>query len=142
MEGGAYAVEDAEGFGLEGADAAFGGVAEMYIQGHELESVTPVFCNGTAVFLASLVVEDLVVNGVSTLLDIGHDAVVRPNAVLVIAGTEGINNKDVAVTVICQHDVLVATVGAKREANNVFSVELDNGINAEKEFVGAGGWEN
>ena len=74
--------------GREGTDAAFGGVAEMDIWGHELESGALVFCDGVAVFFAGLVVEDLVVNSVTTFLEVGHDAVVRRNVVAVMAVLE------------------------------------------------------
>ena len=49
-----------------------------------LESGIPVFCDGAAVLPAVLVVKDLVVNGVSTLLEVDHDTVVCRNAVEVI----------------------------------------------------------
>ena len=63
----------------------------MEIRGHELESGSPLFCDGAAVFLAVLVVDDLVFNGVAKFLENGHDAVVRRNAVLVIMGLEGLD---------------------------------------------------
>ena len=59
--------------------------------GHELESGAPVLCDGAAVFIAGLVLENLVVNGVDTFIEVGHDAVVRRNTVLVMAGLEGLN---------------------------------------------------
>ena len=90
-ERGYDAGEDAEEVGLEGTDAAIGGIAVMEIRGHELESGSPLFCDGAAVFLAVLVVDDLVFNGVAKFLENGHDAVVRRNAVLVIMGLEGLD---------------------------------------------------
>ena len=63
----------------------------MDIQGHELKSGTPVFCDGAAILLARFVVKDLVVNGVDTFLEAGHDEVVRRNVVLVMAGLEGLS---------------------------------------------------
>ena len=74
--------------GLEGTDSAFGGVAAMDVRRHELEIGAPIFCYGAAVLLASLIVEDLVVSGVATFLEVGHDAVVHRNLVAVMAGLE------------------------------------------------------
>ena len=53
-----------------------------------MESGSPVLCDDAAVFLSGLVVDDLVVIGVTALLEFGHDTVVRRNAVAVMAGLE------------------------------------------------------
>ena len=74
--------------GLKVMDAVFGGVAAMDIQRNKLESGTPVLCDDAEVFLAGLVVMELVINGVIALLDFFHGAVVRHNAVAVMAGLE------------------------------------------------------
>ena len=86
--GGADASNYADEMDLQGTDDAFGGVAAMDIQEHELESSSPVLCDDAAVFLSGLVVDDLVVIGVTALLEFGHDTVVRRNAVAVMAGLE------------------------------------------------------
>ena len=80
--------KDAEEVGLEGTSAAIVGITAIDIWGHELESGAPVFCDGATVLLTGLVVEYLLVNGVVTLIVVGHDTVVHMNAVLVVAGLE------------------------------------------------------
>ena len=127
--------------GLEGTDSAFEKVVAMDIWGHDLEGGAPVFCNGAAVFLADIVVKDLVVNGLSTLLEFGHDAVVRHNVVAVTSVLERLVKEDVAVSVICYHDVLVAAAGANRDATHIFSVDLADGLDVDTEFIGSDGWE-
>jgi hypothetical protein len=60
------------------------------------------------------------------------------NAMVVMVRLEGFNKYGVAVTVIGQHDVLVATAGAGGESSHVVCVELADGLNGDVQFMGGG----
>jgi hypothetical protein len=52
-----------------------------------------------------------------------------------MAGLKRLNEDCVAVTVVGQHDVLVATAGAGGETAHVVSVELADGFDPYVEFM-------
>ena len=64
-----------------------------------------VFFYYVAKFLADLVFEHLVFNGLDTVLEAGINAVVGVDAVVVVHGLEGFDEEDVAFTVAGKHDI-------------------------------------
>ena len=52
------------------------------------------------------------------------DVVVGSNAVFVLVGSEGFHQDDIGHTVVCKHDVLVATVGMGVEATSIISEDV------------------
>ena len=80
------------------------------------------------VFLACLVIEDLVVDDVDASLEAGHDAGVGRDVVAVSLCLEGLDEDGVGVAVVCDHQVLVAAAGADGEASCVVCVERDDGF--------------
>ena len=88
----------------------------------------PDFGDVLAVFLACFVIEDLVVNDVTASLEAGHDAGVGWDAVAVFPCLEGLDEDSVGVTVVGNHQVLVAAVGADREVPCVVRVERSDEV--------------
>ena len=86
----------------------------MGVRGHELVLNFPVFFYYAAKFLADIVFENLVFNGLYTVLEAGNNAVVGVYAVVVVLGLEGFDEEDVAFIVVGKHDILVAAAGADR----------------------------
>ena len=80
------------------------------------------------VFLACFVIEDLVVDDVTAILEAGHGASVGRYAVAVFLCLEGFNEDAVCVAVVGDHQVLVAAVGAAGEASGVVCVERTDGF--------------
>mgnify|MGYP006187013679 CR=1 FL=1 len=68
-------------------------------------------------------------------LESGHDAPVCGYSMAVVAGLEGFHKNGVGVTVVGQHDVLVATARACGESAHVVCVELADGLYKHVEFV-------
>ena len=124
--------------GLESVDGSFGSAAEVDVRDHKLVINFPVFFYYAAKFLADIVFEHLVFNGLDTVLEAGNDAVVGVNAVVVVLGLEGFDEEDFAFTVVGKHDILVAYAGADREATHVTIVQIVGGKDADMYFVGAG----
>ena len=91
--------------------------------------------DGVAVVLAGLVVQDLVLHEVAPVTKTCHDPSMHCYVVAVVAGLKRFTYDCIAVAVVGQHDVLVAAVGAGREAAHVISVELDDGFDLYVEFV-------
>ena len=121
-EGGRYAGEDAERVVFEGADGTFGDVAAVDIGGYKLVRGLPYVSDVATVLLADFVVEDLVVNDVAALLEAGHDAGVCRDTMAILAGLEGFDEDDVGVTMVSDHEVLVASYGEEWEAACVVGV--------------------
>ena len=108
--------------GPEIVDGSCGSAAAVDVRGHELVLKFPVFFYYAAKFLADLVFEHLVFNGLDTVLEAGNDAVVGVDAVVVVLGLEGFDEEDFAFTVVGKHDILVAATGAYREATHIVRV--------------------
>ena len=75
--------------GLEILDGSFGSAAVVDVRGHELVLKFPVFLYYAEEFLAGIVFEHLVFNGLDTVLEVGNNAVVGVNAVEIVIGLEG-----------------------------------------------------
>ena len=86
-------------------DGSFGSAAAVDIRGHELVLNFPVFFYYAAKFLADIVFEHLLFNGLDTVLEAGNDAVVGVYVVVVVLGLEGFDEEDVAFTVVGKHDI-------------------------------------
>lgn len=95
----------------------------------------PVVGDGSAVLLAGFVVKDLVLDGVTFLFEAGHDAAMGGDSVAVMAGLEWLHEDGIAVAVVGQHYVLVATAGADGEAPHVVGVEFADGLDGDVEFL-------
>ena len=113
---------------FEGVDGTFGYVATMDVGGYQLVCGCPDVGDVLAVFLAGFVVEDLVVDDVTAILEAGHDASVGRYAVAVFLCLEGLNEDGVSVAVVSDHQVLVAAAGADGEASCVVCVEFADGF--------------
>ena len=98
----------------------------------------PDFSDVSAVFFACFVVEDLVVYDVATSIEAGYDAGVGWDAVAVFACLEGLDEDDVGVILIGNHEVLIAAAGADREASRVVGVVRADGFDPEVEIFGRG----
>ena len=90
------------------------------------------------VFCAGLVVKDLVFDDMVTLFEVVHDVSRGWNVVGVVLGLEGLNEDDVGVTVVGEHDVLVTTSRTDGEAAHVVGEELTDGPDPDVKFVGLG----
>ena len=127
--------------GFKGADGTFDDVAAVDIRGHELVCGLPDVSDVATILLAGFVVEELLVNGVATLLEAGHDAGVCGDTVAIVAGLEGFNEDDVGVAMVSNHKVLVVAVGAGWEAACVVGVESAGGLDPEVDLFGSIRWE-
>ena len=81
-----------------------------------------------AVFLAGLVIEDLVLDDVAFSLEAGHDAGVSGDAVAIFSCMERFNEDGVCIAMIRHHEVLIAAAGADWEATCVVCVESADGF--------------
>ena len=88
---------------------------------HELVGGFPYIGNGVSVVFAGFV-QDLMFHSVAFLCEVGHDSSMCSNMVSVMAGLEGFGEDNIAVTMVCQHYVLVSNVGAHGEAPHVVCV--------------------
>ena len=70
-------------------------------------------------------------NNVAFVAEASHDAGMSSNAMAVVVRLEGFDKDGVAVTVVGQHDVLVAAAQADWEAAHVVCVELADGLNGD-----------
>ena len=86
-------------------DGLFGSAAVVEVRGHELVLNFPVFFYYVAKFLADIVFEHLVFNGLDTVLEVGNNAVVGVDMVVVVLGLEGFDKEDVAFIVVGKHDI-------------------------------------
>ena len=94
---------------FEGADGTFGYVAPMDVGGYQLVCISPDVGDVSAVFLSGFIVEDLVVDDVTTSLEAGHNVSVVRYAVAVFSCLEGLDEDGVCIAVVGHHQVLVAT---------------------------------
>ena len=82
-----------------------------------------------ALFLAGFVVEDLVVDDVTAILEAVHDAGVGRYVVAVFSCLEGLDEDVVCIVVVGHHQVLVAAAVADGESACVVRVERADGFN-------------
>ena len=73
------------------------------------------------------------------LLESGHDAVSRGEAVAIVSWLERLKNDDIGVYMLCEHDEVISAAGADWELDHVVGVDLSNGIYPNIEFIGIGG---
>ena len=123
--------------GLEIVNGLFGSAAAVGVRGNKLVLNFPVFFYYAAKFLADIVFEHLVFNGLDTVIEAGNDAFVGVDMVVVVLGLGGFDKEDVAFTVVGKHDILVASAGADREATHVSIVHISGGKDLDMEFVDA-----
>ena len=100
----------------------------MDIGGYQLVCGCPDVGDVSALFLACFVIEDLVVDDVNASLEAGLDAGVGGYTVAVFLCLEGLDEDGVGVSVVGDHQVLVATAGADWEASCVVCVERADGF--------------
>ena len=113
---------------FEGADGTFGYVAPIDVRGYQLLCGRLDVGDVPAVFLSGFVVEDLVVDDVTTILEAGHDASVGRYAVTVFSCLEGLDEDGVCIAMVGHHQILVAAAGADGEAACVVRVERVDGF--------------
>ena len=70
-------------------------------------------------------------------LELMHDSVVGNDAMAIVSRFEGFDKDHVVVGVVCQHDLVVVAARADGEAVHVVGVELADGLNNNKQFLGA-----
>ena len=121
---------------FEGTYCPLSGVAAVDVWRDNLELADPLVLYGQLVGLAGLVVEYLEVNSVAAILEMRHDAVVCRDAVSVMTGLEGFDQNGIGVDVVHQHNIVVATEVADREAAHVICVELADGLNDDVDLLG------
>ena len=127
-EGIGYSCEDRKKVCLECADGALSRVAAVHVWGNKLEVLAPLLGDGQLVSFAGFVVEHLEVDGVASKLEAMHDAVIGDGAMAIMARHKGFGEDHVAVGVVREHGVAVATARADGEAACVVSVELAGGF--------------
>ena len=109
---------------FEGANGALGSVASMHVGRNKLIRSFPFDFDDVFVRSAYFVVEDLKVNFMAAGAETSHDGVVSCNTVLVFFSFEGSDKDGVGVTMICRHDVLVATARSNGKAASIIGVEF------------------
>ena len=114
--------KDSKKMCFKGVDGLLHHILAVGLWGNKLVSGVPVFFNDMAEFLACFVVQDVAVNGETSFLEAGVDAVVGCDAVFVMTGSEGFHQDDIGHTVVCKHDVLVTNMCLDVEAAHVIGV--------------------
>ena len=126
--------------GLEGADGLPGSIAAMEIWGHQLVVTIPLFIDDTMIFSSVFIIKNLEVNPVTTLLEVGYNIVVGGNAMAVPIRLEVFDVDGVAVAVVGEHNVLITTVIALGETENIINVELANVGYLNVQLIGCNLW--
>ena len=103
-------------------DCPLSGVAAVDFYRDKLELADPLAFYGHIIGLPGLIVDDLEVNSVAVILETRHDVVVRRDAVLVVPILEGFDQNVISVNLVCQHNVVVADVGADGGADHAICV--------------------
>ena len=74
---------------LEGLDGAFSCIGAVDIGMYELEGGVPVLINGEAVGFSGFIVKDLVLDNMAFVTEVGHDAGMGGDELVVLAQLEG-----------------------------------------------------
>ncbi len=98
--------------GFECADGAFGFVATMHIGWDELERAFVGVRDGKFVGCAGFVVQNLLFDIDVVGFETSHDFVVCRNVMMVGLGLEWLDQDCIGTSVVRQHDILVAALGA------------------------------
>ena len=120
---------------LEGADCAFGDGTEMDIRGNELELRPPILFNVELVSCTAFVVKDLEVDTMAAICKTGHDSICGVEAVTVVAGFEWIQQDDIGVHMVGEHEEVVDTLGANLETAHVISVNFADRFGRDVELL-------
>ena len=80
----------------------------MHVWRHQLEFAFSGVRDGFLVGCTCFVIEDLKVNSEASGFQTGHDGVVRCNTVLVTPGFECLVQDEVCISMVGNHDVLIA----------------------------------
>ena len=100
-----------------------------------MEFSAPGFCDDIFECSADFVVHDLDVDFVVVFGEVLHDGVVGSDAAFAAFALEWGAKDDIAVTVVDDHVVLVATVCTNVEAAGVICANFADWVNANVEFV-------
>ena len=92
------------------------------------------------VLFAVFVVKYLEGDRVAALSEADHDASVGINAVVIVIRFEGTEKDIVAVAVVGNHDVLVATAIVDGKTAHVVGVEFSDVLNRDVKYVGSNMW--
>ena len=120
--------KDCKEVGFEGADDMLCGIAVVNVRGNKLNCDLPDLADYLFECSAEFSVHDLDVNFVAVVGELLHDGFVGSNAVHVAFALEWGNEDDIAVTVVGDHDGLVATACTNGEAGSVICVEFSDGF--------------
>ena len=121
---------------FEGADDALSSIATVDVGGDQLELGTPFFCDDTLILSAGFIVQDLQVHLMAQSLQTSHDCVVGFEAVAVFVRRERTGKNDIGVTMVGNHDILIAASGSDWETPGVVGVELADVLYTKMQFAG------
>ncbi len=116
--------EDRQEVCFECPHSAFGGVAAVGMRRDELIGYFPRCVDCVFIFGASFVVQDLKINLVVAVVYASHDVLVRFDAMDVTARLKRFDEDCVGGLMVCNHEVLIARLGADGEASRVVCVEF------------------
>jgi hypothetical protein len=74
---------------------------KMDVRGDKLIGGFPVFCDGSDVLSTNFVVQDLMIDSVTTGLEMRHDAGVGWKVMTVVSGLKGFHKDGIGVAVVC-----------------------------------------
>ena len=114
--------KDRDKVSLEGSDGAFSCIASVHVGRYQLKLGSPSLGDLALVFFACFVVEYLQVDMEVTEFELSHDVGVGLKAMGICTSLEGASEDYVSITVICNHDVLVAAAAADGKAASVISI--------------------
>ena len=100
----------------------------------------PGVSDGVLVGCTGLVVEDLEIDHKPLGRQTGHDGIVGFDAVFVASGFEGLLKDEVAISVVCDHDILVARSSFDGEPTRIICVEFADGQDMDGELSGGSCW--
>ncbi len=121
---------------LERADGTLRPIPAVHVWGNKLELGFPLDSDGFLVCSASLIVENLEVNGKARRCQSRHDGVVGRNSMLVIPGLERLLEDEVAVGMVGNHHILVARARLDQKAPYVICVQLADGVYLDEDLMG------
>jgi hypothetical protein len=120
---------------LESAYCALSSVPAVHVRRDQLVGCLPCLGDGAFVLCAGFVVQELEVDGVSFIVQSGHDGIVGGEAMAVVFGLEWGCKDGVAVSMVGNHDVLVTTGGAEWESTGVVGEKATKWLHHDVEFA-------
>jgi hypothetical protein len=135
-EHGVHPCQDKQEVTLKSADGALRPIPAVHVWGDELELGFPLDGDGFLVRGASLIVENLEVNGKAACHQPCHDSIVGHNPMTVIPGLESLLEDEVAIGMEGNHHILVAQARLDQKATHVVSVQPAEGVYFDEDLMG------